>query len=262
MEDQVVIITGASSGIGEACAIEYARKGALLVIAGRNHDRLEQVAERIMQQKGSVLPIVCDITDKDNCKNLVEQTINKFGKIDILVNNAGISQRSLASETINEVERKIMEINFFGTIFLTKLVLSHMIKQRSGKIAVISSIVGKFGFPFRTSYAASKHALHGYFESLRAEIHQYNIRVTIICPGRIKTNISINALTKDGSEYSQMDKGQATGVAADKCARSIINAISKGKKEAIIGGKEVCLVYIRRFLPSLYYKMILNIKPT
>jgi len=173
MENQVVIITGASSGIGEACAIEYAKKGANLVIAGRNQEKLEQVSDIIKQNKALALPIVCDIANPDDCKNLVVQTINKFGKIDILVNNAGISQRSLSYETINEVERKIMEINFFGTVYLTKLVLSHMISQRSGKIAVISSIVGKFGFPLRSSYAASKHALHGYFESLRAEVHQY-----------------------------------------------------------------------------------------
>lgn len=262
MENQVVIITGASSGIGEACAIEYAKKGANLVIAGRNREKLEQVSDIIKQNKALALPIVCDISNPDDCKNLVDQTINKFGKIDILVNNAGISQRSLSYETINEVERKIMEINFFGTIYLTKLVLSHMISQRSGKIAVISSIVGKFGFPLRTSYAASKHALHGYFESLRAEVHQYNIKVIIVCPGRIKTNISVNALTKDGSEYSQMDEGQASGVSADKCARKIVKAISKNRKEAIIGGKEVLLVYIRRLLPSLFYRIVLKTKPT
>jgi len=258
MKNQVVIITGASSGIGEACAIGYAQKGASLVITGRNQERLDQVAEKIKQYQVSILPILCDISEEENCKNLVNQTINKFGKIDILINNAGISQRSLASETINEVERKIMEINFFGTIFLTKLVLDHMIPKRSGKIAVISSIVGKFGFPLRTTYSASKHALHGYFESLRAEIHQHNVKVIMICPGRIKTNISINALTKDGTEHSQMDEGQATGVSAEKCAKSIISSISKGKREAIIGGKEVFLVYIRRFFPSLFYKIIQN----
>lgn len=262
MSDQVVVITGASSGIGHACALEYAKIGATIVLAARNQDKIEKIAEEVISLGGKALAVPFDVTKEEDRERLINITIDKFSRIDILLNNAGISQRSLAKDTLLVVERQLMEVNYFGVIALTKSTIKHMIHAKSGSIAVISSIVGKFGFPLRTGYSASKHALHGYFESLRAELYEDNIKVCIICPGRIKTNISINALTKDGSTHSKMDEGTEAGLSAESCARQIVAAISQGKKETYIGGKEIFMIYIRRFLPGFFYNMILKVQPT
>jgi len=262
MRHQVVIITGASSGIGQACALEYAKKGSIVILAARNEAKLGELSIAITELGARSLIVPIDVTIAEDRKRLIDVAIEQFGRIDVLLNNAGISQRALAKDTILDVERQLMEVNYFGVIALTRLALKHMIAAKSGHIGIISSIVGKFGFPLRTGYSASKHALHGYFESLRAELYHDNIKIAIICPGRVKTNISINALTSDGSSHSKMDDGTEAGISAEYCARQIIRAIDKGKRETYIGGKEILLIYIRRFLPSIFHKMILNIKPT
>jgi short-subunit dehydrogenase len=182
--------------------------------------------------------------------------------VDILINNGGISQRSLAMKTPLDVDRMIMETNFFGTVSLTKAILPSMTERRSGRIAVISSLVGKFGTPLRSTYSASKHALHGFFESLRAEVWGLGIGVTLVCPGFIRTNISINALTGDGSPQGSMDEAQAHGMPPDACARKIIAAVKKGKPEVYIGGKELMGVYIKRFAPGLFGRIIRKTKVT
>ncbi len=188
--------------------------------------------------------------------------IGKFGRIDLLINNGGISQRSNADETSLETDRKIMEINYFGNIALSKAVLPYMQKQGGGHIAVMSSIAGKFGFFLRSSYSASKHALHGFYESLRLEEEKNNVLITILCPGKINTNISLNAIGKDGKSHGLMDHNQATGMPADACAKKIITAIEKKKKEVFIGGKEIKAVTIKRFFPKLFYKIIRKQKAT
>ena len=261
MSEKVVLITGASSGIGKALAEAYSKFGYNLILAARNLEELEQNKNDLEINGSKILLHRTDVTKDEDCLQLINSAISKFNKIDILINNAGISQRSLAKNTKIEVDRQIMDVNYFGSICITKYALPHMIRSKNGHIVVISSIVGKFGFPLRSGYAASKHALGGYFESLRAELYKENIDVTIVFPGRIKTNISLNALTQDGSKYKKMDDGQAQGVSAVKCANSIIQSIKKKKKEVIIGGKETNLIHIRRFLPSLFYKIIQNIKP-
>ena len=195
-------------------------------------------------------------------KNCAADVINHFPKIDILINNGGISQRSLAIETPVDVDRKIMETNFFGAVALTKEVLPALVKDNGGNIVVISSVTGKFGFPLRTAYSASKHALQGFFEALRAELYDKNIKITIVSPGRIVTDISLNAITKNGTKHGVMDDGQAAGMPADVCAQKIISAVSKNKKELWIGGKEVLLIYIRKFLPPLFHMLARKVKPT
>ena len=182
-------------------------------------------------------------------------------KVDCLLNFGGISQRSFVSETPLFVDRKIFEVNYFGTIVLTKAILPSMIKNGGGQIAVTSSIVGKFGFPYRSSYSASKHALHGFFESLRAENIKNNIRVSVIIPGRIKTNISLNAIDKDGNKHSKMDEGQDIGKSVTQSAKVICKKLQREKKEILVGGKELLMVHIRRFLPSLYYYLAPRVKP-
>ncbi len=192
-----------------------------------------------------------------------------------MVNNAGISQRSLVVDTQTTVDRKIMEVNYFGTVNLTKKLLPLMLANGGGKIAVISSITGKFGFPLRSAYAASKHALHGFFETLQLELKpEDNIFITILCPGRIKTNISRNALIYDGSIYGKMDEGQEQGMSADICAQKIVKAISQKKREVYIGGVsqkkrevyiggvDVLMVYFKRYLPALFYWIASRTKAT
>jgi short-subunit dehydrogenase len=152
-------------------------------------------------------------------------------------------------------------VNFFGTIELTKKVLPEMINKGGGQIGVTTSIVGKFGFPYRSSYAATKHALHGFFESLRAENVSNKVLVSMIIPGRIKTNISMNALDKDGNAHHKMDEGQDKGLSAEKTARIIVRQLEKEKKEILVGGSELIMVHIRRFFPRLYYYLSTKVEP-
>jgi short-subunit dehydrogenase len=161
-----------------------------------------------------------------------------------------------------EIFRKIMEINLFGAVLLSKYVLPVMLKNGGGHIVATSSISGKFGFNLRSAYAASKHALHGFFESVRLENYKENIRVTIVCPGRVRTNISLNALTAEGKAHGKMDDGQDGGISAESCAKQILKAIRKNKKEVLIGGKELLMVHFKRFTPFIFNRIIRNIKPT
>ena len=261
-ENKTVWITGASSGIGEALALEWAKYKPTLILSGRNIEKLNNVLSLCENAgaKGSVVSM--DLTDKNAIETAVQEVFKKHKVVDILVNNGGISQRATVLESSLEVDRKVMETNFFGTITLTKLVLPKMVENKGGHFVVISSIVGKFGFPLRSAYSASKHALQGYFDSLRAEMVKDNIGVTIVSPGRINTHISLNAVDKDGKSHGTMDPGQAEGMHADVCAKKIIRAVAKKKKDILVGKKELLLVHIRRFLPALYYKMASKISAT
>jgi dehydrogenase/reductase SDR family member 7B len=260
--DKVVWITGASSGIGEETAYLFARQNAKLVISSQMTAELIKVKERCLLLCSDCIEIVFDLLDTSLVSEKVEEVIKRYGRIDILINCGGISQRSLASETPVEIDRKIMEINFFGAVALTKACIPYMIKNNEGHIAVISSITGKFGFPLRSAYSASKHALFGFFDSLRIELANTNIKVTIFLPGRIKTNISFNSLTKEGQLYGKMDDGQNTGMPAEKCAGKILKAIQNKKREVLIGNKEILMVYIKRFFPGIFFKIAQRIKPT
>ncbi|MFC2151705.1 SDR family oxidoreductase [Bacteroidota bacterium] len=261
-KNKVVWITGASSGIGEALTYEFAKQGANLVISSNQQAELEAVKANCNSLGADCFIQFLDITEIEKMLSITDGLISKLGKIDILVNNAGISQRSLVIETPIEVDRKIMEIDYFGTIALTKTVLPYMIKNGGGYIAATSSISGKFGFPLRSAYSAAKHALHGFFETLRSEVYDYNIKVLIAFPGRIKTDISLHALTKDGTAHGKMDEGLNSGISVEKCAKQYVNAIRKDKKEVLIGASELLMVYIHKFFPKLFYKLARKIKPT
>lgn len=260
LKDKVVWITGASSGIGEALAYALAKQGAHLVLTARNKEKLEKVKSQCLLSTSKCTVQALDLSKIEAIEGTVQSVIAQTGRIDVLINNAGRSQRSLAKDTPLSNDRSIMELNFFSPVALTKAVLPYMLKNKAGHIVVVSSISGKFGFPWRTAYAASKHAVQGFFESLRAELHDSNIKVTIVSPGRIKTDISLHALTESGQAYNIMDDGQANGMPASKCATKIINAIKKDKKDVLIGNAEVAMVYIRRFLPAIYYKLVSKIK--
>lgn len=261
-KNKVVWITGASSGIGEALVYEFARQGAKLIISSNQQSELEKVKSACELIGSECYIQFLDVTEIEKMQSITDNLISVFGKIDVLVNNAGISQRSLVVETPLSVDRKIMEIDYFGTVALTKTVLPYMIKNGGGYIAATSSISGKFGFPLRSAYSAAKNALHGFFETLRAEVYNDNIKVLLAFPGRIKTDISLHALTKDGVAHGKMDDGQNTGITAEKCAKQYVKAIRKDKKEVLIGASELLMVYIHKFIPKLFYKLARTIKPT
>lgn len=260
-KNKVVWLTGASSGIGEALTYELSKRGARLIISARRKEELEKVkgnCDPSAQDSIKILPL--DLTAADTLQLSVEAAIQAFGHVDVLINNGGISQRSLAIETSLEVDRRIMEVNYFGTISITKFLLPYFIKQKSGHIAVVTSLTGKFGTPFRSGYAAAKHALHGFFDSLRAELWKENIKVTLIAPGFIQTSISVSALTGDGSKLNKMDDAQSNGMPVKKAAQQIANAIASGKNEVYIGGKETLGVHIKRFFPGFFSRMIRKAK--
>ncbi|HTL80635.1 MAG TPA: SDR family oxidoreductase [Bacteroidia bacterium] len=254
--NKTVWITGASSGIGAALVKAFAKEGANIVLSARREDELKKVqASGGLTEKNSlILPL--DLSETSGVNELVKKVTGKFGTIDVLVNNGGISQRSLAKETPIDIDRKIMEVNYFGQVALTKAVLPQMLKQKSGHIIVVSSISGKFGFWFRTAYSASKHALHGFFESLRLETEHEGIKILMAVPGKIKTDISLHALKADGNKHAQMDKSQEEGMSADECAHLIIAAMNSGKEEILIGGREIKAVWLKRHFPKWFGKII------
>lgn len=255
--NKVVWITGASSGIGKALALQLDKKGAKLVLSARNKQALEQVASAC--KDALVLPL--DLAHAENFEALTKNVLDHFGSIDFLINNGGNSQRATADETSNEVARQLMEVNYFGPTLLTKAVLPVMKKQGRGHVVVLSSIAGKFGFYLRSSYSAAKHALHGFFDSLRLEEENNGIRVTLICPGKIRTNMSKNALKADGSAHAKMDQTMDEGMSAEECAEKISAAIEANKEEVLIGGKEILAAKIKRFSPKLFGKIIRKQSP-
>ena len=258
--NKVVWITGASSGIGEAMAREFANQGAILVLSARNMEKLNQLRDTLPNAEIHTV-VSLDLTDLSKVDAVVSSVINQVGRVDVLVNNGGISQRSLVGETPIEVDRKIMEVNFFGAVGLTKALLPAL-RETHGQIIVISSISGKFGFFLRSAYAASKHALHGFFESLALEEEAHGIDVTIVCPGKINTPISISALNAQGERHNKMDHNLETGMSAEECARQIVRAARKNKPEVLIGNKEILAVYLKRFVPSIFRKIIRKQKAT
>ncbi|MCO6487825.1 MAG: SDR family oxidoreductase [Phaeodactylibacter sp.] len=258
-KDKVVWITGASSGIGEHLAYAFAQRGAHLILSSRNAQELERVKSNCPEEtQAMVLPM--DVADFAGIPAKARQALGWFGAVHILVNNAGISQRSAVKDTQFEVDKKIMEVNFLGAVAVSKAVLPAMLEQGGGQVVVISSVMGKLGTPRRSAYAASKHALHGYFDCLRAELHDEGIKVSIICPGYVHTNVTINALTADGSPNNEMAEATRNGLAPEVFAEKALRAIAREKEEALIGGKEILGVYIKRFFPGLFSRIARGMK--
>eukprot|EP01132_Coremiostelium_polycephalum_P013112 gene13112-15997_t len=261
MKNKVVWITGASSGIGEALVYAYDQAGAKLILSSRNRDELYRVKSNCKNPVHvHVLPV--DLEATESLEQKAMDALRIFGRIDLLINSGGISQRGLALETAHETEARLMKINFWGTVVLSKAILPSMIEKSSGQIVCISSLVGKFGTPLRSAYAASKHALHGYFDSLRAEIYDKNVFITLVCPGFIKTQVSINALTSTGQAQGTMDQAQENGMSAPHCAQEIVKAIAAKKEEVYIGGKEVKGVLFKRLFPLRFSKYLRKAKVT
>lgn len=260
--NKIVWITGASSGIGKALAIELSNQNAKIILSSRKKDDLELV-KKACKNSDDVKIILLDLEDYSNFQPKVNEAISAFGRVDILVNNGGISQRSLVNDTHISVDKRLMDINYLGTVGLSKAILPHFIKNKNGQFVVTTSIVGKIGTPLRSSYAASKHALHGFFDSLRAENYKNNITVTLVCPGFVNTNVSINALTGDGSPQEKMDLATQNGIQPERFAKLMAKAIRKKKEEVYIAGaKEKLAVYVKRFYPKILSIMIRKLSVT
>jgi short-subunit dehydrogenase len=259
--DKVVWITGASSGIGAALARESAKRGARVVLSARNAGALEQVAAEC-GDRARTLVLPMDVTQFDAAGPLADKVVAAFGRIDVLILNAGISQRGRAIDTSLAVDQAIFNTNFFGPVALTKAVLPIMLRQKEGRIVVVSSLVGKFGTPLRSSYAASKHALQGFYDSLRAELWRDNIGVTIVLPGFVRTEVSKNALKGDGTRHGEMDASTGAGMSPATCASRALDAVAAGREEVLIGGSELRGVYLKRFAPGLFSRFIRKAKVT
>ncbi len=257
INNKTVWITGASSGIGEALAYELANRNCKLILSARNNVALERVKSNC---KTEVFILPLDLTDFENANNNAQKAIAAFGHIDILINNGGISQRSLLAETDFSVDKKLIEVDYLGTVALTKALLPHFIKNQNGQFVTITSLMGKFGSPYRSGYCGAKHALHGFLDVLRMEHQKDNIKVTVICPGFIQTNVSINALTANGSKQNSNDEATKNGMPVLVFAKKLVKAIESKKFEINIGGKEVLGVLLKRFFPRFLHYFVLRSK--
>lgn len=261
-QDKVAWITGASSGIGEALAYALHDRGAKLILSSRRKKVLQEVKEKCSGDTSDVAILPLDLSETDKLPEKARQALNIYGHIDYLFNNGGVSQRSKAINTDVEVMKKVLDINFLGSAVLAKEVLPSMIERETGHIIVTSSVVGKFGTQLRSSYAASKHALHGYFDSLRQEVFNKNISISLVCPGFIKTNVTKNALEGNGKKHQKMGKGQQNGMTPAQFAEKLLPKITKGKEEIYIGGMEIMGIYFQRYIPSLFHKVLRKIDVT
>ncbi len=258
INNKTIWITGASSGIGEALAYNLAAKNCNLILSARNKTALKKVQLNCKSTTVEILDF--DLIDFDNAKQHVEKAILFFGKIDVLINNGGVSQRSLLINTDFEVDKKLIEVDYLGTVALSKALLPHFISQQLGHFVTVTSLMGKFGSPYRSGYCGAKHALHGFFDVLRMEHQKDAIRVTLICPGFIQTNVAKNALTANGSPQNSDDDATKNGMPVSIFVQKMIKAIENDKFEVYIGGKEVLGVYLKRLFPKLLHKFVLGSK--
>jgi short-subunit dehydrogenase len=255
-KDKTVWITGASSGIGAELARLFAGEGARVIISSHEAEELEGVRKELEVVSKDVHAVVFNLGYPEEVAETAQKVLEKFGRVDVLMNNGGISTRSEALDTSLEIDRRIMEIDYFSGVILSKALLPKMIENGYGHIGVTSSISGKFGWPYRSAYAAAKHALFGFYKSLWAENRHKGIRVTIFSPGRVRTNISLHALDKDGNPQGTMDPGQDKGIAPADCARKMIKAMKRNRKDVLIGSTELVMVWIHKYCKPLYYRLV------
>ena len=256
LKDKIVWITGASSGIGESLAYQCIAEGAKIIISARRTEELKRVADNCKTDQKNILILPLDLEHTENIDEKVNLVVKQFGKIDVLINNGGLGQRGKAVNTKDEVDRRVMEVNFFGTVNLSKSVARIMQKQKSGKIVVVTSIMGKYGLPLYTTYSASKHALYGYFESLRQELYVDNVKVLIACPGFINTDISTKLFTENGKQYGIKSEAQNKGMSPTDCAKGIIKAIKGNSDHKYIGGYELFSVAVKQYFPKIFYTLM------
>lgn len=261
LNNKTVWITGASDGIGKALAIQLADEGARIILTARSIDKLKTVQSALKGDNHVVFPM--DLMKTGAIPEAVESILSQVGTVDILINNAGISQRSLVKDTDVSVDRRIMELDYFAVVYLTKSLLPHLQERQTGCIVTISSVAGKLGTPMRSAYCAAKHAVIGFMDSLRAEVFSDGIEVLVVTPGSIKTNISKNALEGDGKNHGVTDPAIEKGIDVDVCAKKIIKGIKNDSQELLIAkGVERLATYVKRFFPKLLFKMVRSVKST
>lgn len=255
--EQVVWITGASSGIGRAAAQAWAARGARVVLSARNRTALEAVAAGFPAPARDRAHIeVLDLAESASLPAAVDRVLEAVGAVDVLVHCGGISQRSRAIDTTLEVDRRVMEVDYFGTVALTKALLPHFVARKSGRFVVVTSLMGLFSSPLRSGYCGAKHALHGFFEALRAEHHADGVRVTLVCPGFIRTDISLNAVVGDGTRQGTMDEKTGQGLSPEACAAQMVRAVERNRAVVLIGRYEILGAYLHRFFPGMLRRMI------
>lgn len=254
MTERVVIITGASSGIGKACAYFFSQKGAHVVLAARNGDRIDQIAADLHKRDRKALAVQTDVSRAEDCKNLVDQTIAYFGRIDVLINNAGISMRGLFSDTSLDVLRQLMDINFWGTVYCTHYALPYILKQK-GSVVGVSSIAGFQGLPGRTGYSSSKFAMHGFLQTLRVENLKTGLHVMIAAPGFTSTNVRKSALGPDGRSQGESPRDEHKMMEPEKVAEILFRGIHRRKRQIIMTRQGKITVWMRRLLPKLTDKI-------
>lgn len=258
-KNKVIWITGASSGIGKELAKQLSNQPCKLILSSRRKNALIEVKNACSNPENiALLPF--DLSHYGNMKEVVKDAVKFFGTIDVLMNNGGISQRSLAIETDISVDKTLMEVDYLGTVALSKALLPFFVNQKSGHFVTVTSLMGKFSSPYRSGYCGAKHALHGFFDALRMEHAKDNIKVTLICPGFVNTNIAKNALTGDGKEQNKQDHATENGLSVEAFCKRMLKAIKKEKFEAYIGKKEVLGVYLKRFFPMLLHKFVMRSK--
>ncbi len=258
MKKRVIWITGASSGIGEALTKQYAlKKDIALIISSRRKSELERVAAQCKPKKEiAVLPL--DLEKTNEVKQTVQKAISIYGHIDLLINNGGVSQRSLIRNTDFSVFQRLIQINYLGTVALSHALLPHFVSRQKGHYAVVTSVMGKYGSPYRSGYCGAKHALHGFFDVLRMEHQKDGIDVTLICPGFVQTQVTINALTGDGSQLGQNDPATANGLALQPFVKRVVKAIDQKKWEVTFGKKEKLGVYLKRLSNKLLHAIVIR----
>ncbi len=257
MKNKLVIVTGASSGIGKACAVEFAQKGADVVLVARSESKLEVVAEQILSYGVQVLSVVADVSQEEDCKKMVDEVLLKFGKIDVLVNNAGISMRAAFSEIDLSVLKKVMGVNFWGTVYCTRYALASILENK-GSVVGVSSIAGYKGLPGRTGYSSSKFAMHGFLESLRLENLKNGLHVLIACPGFTASNIRNTALTGDGSSQGETPRDEQKMMQPEEVATYIVDAVVKRKDRLTLTFNGKLTVLLNKFFPKWVDKLVYN----
>jgi short-subunit dehydrogenase len=254
-QNKVCWITGASGGIGAALAMALNKAGAYLVLSSRSAEKLNEV-KQACEYPDKIEMMVCDMEETEKLNAAATTAWKMFNHIDYVFLNAGIALRDLAINTEFDMVKKVMTVNFFSNVIITKALLPLMKQRGSGNFVVTSSICGKAGVPKLSAYSASKHALHGFYDSLRVESEDYGVRITIITAGFVRTDITRNALLGDGTAYNRMQESVAHGMAPENCAKHILHAVAVGKREILIGGSEKYGVWIKRFFPALYASVI------
>jgi len=254
-QNAVVIITGASSGIGLAIAKEYAKRNTNLVLAARSLEALDEIAGKLSNSNNNIITVKADVSKENDCKQIVEKTIEAFGRIDVLINNAGISMRACFVETDIKVIHRVMDVNFWGTVYCTKYAMPYLLKS-GGSVVGVSSIAGYKGLPGRTGYSASKFAMHGFLEALRIENLKKGVHVMVACPGFTESNIRNVALSKDGSQQGESPRDENKMMGADEVARRIVRGIDKRKRSLIMSREGKLTVLLSRFFPKMTDNMV------